>query len=809
MATKARLQPRTLADLEASGLTKATIELAGIEDDSDEEVSELLRDRYHVIGYKINYFGFDAKPLNHYRIKVLKSLNGAKPPKYLQPAKAGNHLYIPPTLAKLQPDWATDPTTPVFITEGEKKALAGVQAGLPTLAVGGVFSWRTHIHTLTRETVRVDDKPSTRVVHLDDRGEKTYRQEVAPELDPERIEWKDRDVFLIFDSDAETNEEVQRAAFELANWLDDRGANTRQISLAGRLPTRDSGAASKVGLDDLLVADHSFGKSLADPEWRDNEAFRPLPSDPLEWVANQLNSGRTTRETQERVGKFAINWLDANGTRFMGADGTYYFFDNETRVLHDFRPGTNLATLRETSFGHLLVEQMGLDPTDASTLGRMIGRYPLGAPIISPHRVLAQTPSNPDAIYYQLTDADVMRVSADGLDLISNGDDDVLFYKDQVEPMDLDALSTACDNWTLPAEPLWLKAFSTLNIDPLGSLNREQSLQLLTLLPYLSPWLNRWRGLMMPLEIAVGEANSGKTFAYNLRKGILTGHTSLSGLPDDFKSWVASVGAAPALWVCDNLGNVRSDYWHRLNDELARLITDPNPSIELRRLYTTADMFRVPVNAAFAITTIRNPFTAPDVLQRSLLYNLSAIPVGKRDPDWYNDRMDARIYWVAEHLNLLQLFLAEARKSWKPNYKSGYRLVHFEQAALLMGRVLGWDLTKVVGGLAEVVSATVAQYDPVIEALALFVEEWQYARRRIKLREVVSWVEMDVGERFVALRQFANEVVLGKYVQAHKYDIEQSLGIDLEKEGNQLVIQLPGPEPAPRPKFSNKPRRRN
>lgn len=789
------LSPDTLEDLERSGLNTRTIVAAGIKDETTDNETALRLDKLHVRGFVLPYFGLDRQPLKFYRVKVLQSLNGAKPPKYLQPKAAGNHLYLPPGLHEIDPKWSSNVDLPLFITEGEKKALAAVQAGLPTIAVGGVFSWRTHIHTFERGLVRVEEKPSSRIVHLDDRGEKAYRTEVASEL--EAIEWGGREVVLIFDSDATTNTEVQRAAFELSNWLGERGANTIQVSLAERvsdsvLRANGRDPKSKLGLDDALSLDPALGHDLSDPRWRDREGFRPLPSDPLSWVTEQLNSGRVTRQTQERVAAFAINWLDANGTRFMGEDNTYYYFDNETRVLHDFRPGTNLATIRETSFGHLLVEQLGLDPADNATVGRMIGRFPLGAPTINPHRVLAQTEANPDALYFQVSDADVIRISAGGLEFVSNGEDDVLFHRGSVDAIDLDELAGACETWQRAKQPLWYKALETLNIDSMGDLTREQTLQLLTTLCYMSPWLNRWRGLMLPLEIAVGEPGSGKTFTYNLRKGVLTGRTSLAGLPDDFRSWVAAIGAAPSFWICDNLGNVRSDYWHRLNDELARLITDPEPSIELRQLYTTATTFSVPIRAAFAITTIRNPFTAPDVLQRSLLYNLSAIPVGKRDPDWYTDRMKQRSKWLAEHLNVLHLFLKIAEKEWQRNFKSGYRLVHFEQATLLMGKALGWDLTKVVAGLAGVVAATVAQYDPIIEALTTFVDEWERPRRRIRLREVLDWVEADPGERFTALRQLANEITLVKYIQAHKYDIEQSTGVEIIKENNSTLLVLPG-----------------
>lgn len=792
-----QLTPATLEDLERSGLVTGTIRSSGIRDEAtDDQVEALLRDKYKVRGFVLPYFGLDGEELKFYRVKVLHSLNGHKPPKYLQPKAAGNHLYCPPILNDRWPRWSKDTSLALFITEGEKKALAGCQAGLPTVAVSGVFSWRTHIHSFDREVVRVEDKASTKLVHLDDRGEKAYRSEVAPEL--ESIEWADREVFLIFDSDAETNSEVQRASFELANWLAEHGARPKQISMVGRVADSTLKKAgldprTKLGLDDALTLDPAFGNDLADPEWRDHEAFRPLPSDPLAWVAEQLNTGRTPRVTQERVSSFAIDWLDANGTRFMGADGTYYFFDNETRVLHDFsleHGGVN--NIRETSFGHLLMEQLSIDPADGATLGRLIGRYPLGAPEITPHRVLAQSPDYPDTLYYQVSDADMIKVDKDGLFFQSNGDDDVLFYKGSVEPTDLDDLAIACEDWKRRKEPLWYTALNSLNIENMGELSHDETIRLLSCLFYISPWLNRWRGLMLPLEIAAAEPGSGKSFTYNLRMGVLTGRTSLSGLPNDYRDWVASIGAAPALWVCDNLGNVKQDYWHRLNDELARLITDPKPTIELRQLYTTATTFRIPVNAAFAITTIRNPFTAPDVLQRALVYNLSAIPVGKRDPDWYTDRMAKRVDWVAEHLNVLQLFFKEVSKAWTPNFKSGYRLVHFEQTILIIGRVLGWDMSDIVAKLAGVVAATVAQYDPMIEAMVTFVEEWEKPRRKVTLQDLVTWVEMDPGERFTALRQFANEITLDKYVRAHKYDIEQSTGVTISKDGNVTVFTLPG-----------------
>ena len=53
--------------------------------------------------------------------------------------------YFPPLV-----DWqglASDPTQPLLITEGEKKALAACQAGLSCLALAGVWNWRAKLDT--------------------------------------------------------------------------------------------------------------------------------------------------------------------------------------------------------------------------------------------------------------------------------------------------------------------------------------------------------------------------------------------------------------------------------------------------------------------------------------------------------------------------------------------------------------------------------------------------------------------------------------------------------------------------------------
>ncbi|MHB8157565.1 MAG: DUF3854 domain-containing protein, partial [Desulfocucumaceae bacterium] len=105
--------------------------------------------------------------------------------RYLSPKGSSNHLYLPVSKEVLEG------TTQLYIAEGEKKTLALLQAGLSTIGIAGVWSWRT-------------------------------KKDVCDEFN--LVKWKLRPVTIIFDSDATTKRQVHQALKALANELADRGA---------------------------------------------------------------------------------------------------------------------------------------------------------------------------------------------------------------------------------------------------------------------------------------------------------------------------------------------------------------------------------------------------------------------------------------------------------------------------------------------------------------------------------------------------------------------------------------------------------
>lgn len=136
----------------------------------------------------------------------------ARPVRYGQPNGTGVQVYFPPLVR-----WgevAKDPSVPIVITEGEAKAITACANGFTCLALGGVYNFT--------------DVSGTLVAVLDS------------------IVWENRQIVIIFDSDAATNPDVLAAEARLIDELQTkRKAKCRVV----RLPADGD---AKVGLDDYI-----------------------------------------------------------------------------------------------------------------------------------------------------------------------------------------------------------------------------------------------------------------------------------------------------------------------------------------------------------------------------------------------------------------------------------------------------------------------------------------------------------------------------------------------------------------------------
>jgi hypothetical protein len=169
-----------------------------------------------------------------WRVRYDKKKGGQK---YNQPSRSGVKLYFPPTFAMssdsvLKNYWydaledRDDRGRDVVIVEGEKKALALQEAlGARTIVIGlgGVWNWG----------VKAGDGDRTLI--------KDWRLVKR---------WKDRDVYICFDSDVETNHQVEHAENRL-QW-----ALKKELKVRARLITlEDFEDGDKAGIDDVIAAE--------------------------------------------------------------------------------------------------------------------------------------------------------------------------------------------------------------------------------------------------------------------------------------------------------------------------------------------------------------------------------------------------------------------------------------------------------------------------------------------------------------------------------------------------------------------------
>jgi hypothetical protein len=231
------LQQQHLDDLRKSGLRPETIQAAGFRTVQGAEVNGILnwRGGAEVLGacLYVPYLNRDRTPIGFGRVKPDVPRREPRPDgsvrqiKYEQPKDVGVRVYVPPMVWCL----VDDPSRPLVVTEGEKKALAAAQLGFPCVGLGGVDCW-----SKTRACGE-DGRPKGPRLLLDDW---------------QALQLKDRTVFLAYDAErpgTQAYENVRRAERTLALALADQaGASVRII----RLPP-PSGEQKKVGLDDYLL----------------------------------------------------------------------------------------------------------------------------------------------------------------------------------------------------------------------------------------------------------------------------------------------------------------------------------------------------------------------------------------------------------------------------------------------------------------------------------------------------------------------------------------------------------------------------
>lgn len=789
------MHPRLLADLGASGLVPGDIRVREVGPPELAATSSPSSLAVEGSGYVIPYYDIHGDPIPFYRVKLLDHSPG-----YKQPKGSQNHVYFPPTFASSLKEFIKSRGSKAFIilTEGEKKAVATIKAGFPSVALGGVDSWRNRVLILPEGTVLESTYGKKKVV----RAKLPSVALRIPEVDTLAIGMQDLIdtvldyklvLIIVFDTDlkGKIRFEVQRAASMLGHELRHRGvplSSIRQIMLPNE-------GTSKTGLDDFLLAYSAKDlDELIEKALQKRCAFPRHPS-LKSFIGAKLESGKVSRRDAQNISMSIVVELDARGRRLRSeAIGLPYFFDEKTHHLMDVALLQHYSDpLHESPFGSFLYREFGISSADSKIITWLAAQFTGEDPIedVVPRRVLSLIPDRSGRIAYQVSDSLLAVVSSDPeepLVIKSNGSEGILFVRDQVNPLDPQELLDAFHRFRKkPLEPWWLEVFGKMDLS-----GGEQQEILASLLFYISPWLNRWKGVQLPVEILTGEAGSGKSSLYNLRLNILTGRPFLRNLPADLRDWHASVANSGGLHVTDNVQFTSKDLKQKVSDEICRLITEPSPRVEMRRLYTTVSQVQVPVHVAFALTSIQQPFYGADLIQRAAVFELQALSCA-HDGDWVEHQLEergGRTSWVAHHLVAIHHFLnlALTRGKWDSRYQAKHRLAHYEQCLKLMAEVLHLEVAWLPEALTVTTKALLSEADWALEGLRTFAEDTAPGYG-FTATDIALWAQLH--EEFNGNMQLTNARRLGRYMQSHKRIIEETSGIrEVGVKGNRRLFDI-------------------
>ncbi len=869
-------------DLRKSGLSPEDMQIREL--DSPERTASKVPPA--IEGYVIPYYSIEGKRLPFYRCRLFDHV-----PKYKQPGNTPNHLYFPKDFKAL---WeAQKPINGmkyIIFTEGEKKAAACAICGIPAVSAGGVDSWRNKTLELPEGTELMPGKAKGTVIAKlpDDYSTESLDFALGFQELVQILLTTDTALIIAYDTDGgQMKFAVQRAAATLGYELRHIGVATqkiRQLMLPIPNPADRSieNQARKVGLDDYLIDSHGGPKKLiTELITKVMNARSAFPRHPnvKDYVNKKLQSNRINRKDSQKVALSILMELDACGMRLHseGANQLFYF-NEQDRSLTRIQIATMDRDLVDFGpFGNMLFDKFGLGRQDRQVVGWLAQLLSTEKPIekVTPRRIV-YADRRRNEVSYQINDGQYVKFTQKGMEIYDNGSGGVLFESGLVEPIDaeyvlkayeaqshsgtvhgeiraasnslgsstegksgalaitgqpagLDNLRRVDGSDGPPAMDCWW--LDTLYDTRIKGRSDPNYMRAVAILYYLSPWVNRWRGTQLPVELVVGESGSGKSTLCSLRLDVLIGRPQLRNAPSDLRDWHSSIISSGGLHVTDNVQFTDKQLRQKLSDEICRIVTEPDPHVEMRKLYTTSDLARFAVDCVFSFTAISQPFPNADLINRSFLVELDKASsssmfdangvemehAGTEEVTYgsawalqqllrmntnnkakpFKTVEEARANWIVHHGMFLTRLFTLIDHKWNEKYAASHRLINFEQLMALGAEVFGWDGKAVVSVMAAKAKALVSESDWALEGLSAWVElqkdlhheKGKWKTMKWAAGDMVPWFEQN--EEFKECQQLTNARRLGRYMLQHKYLVGETTGLISDgKRGGSIIYKI-------------------
>jgi hypothetical protein len=769
---------------------------------------------HSIQGYIIPYYDIFGRPKPHYRARLL----GGGTLNFSQPKETPNHIYFP---KKFLTTLNQNPTPKyVLVTIGELEATLCIKHGIPCIAFNEAGGWRNNPVKSEKDEGQHDSESLVAVGFGD-------LIDLLLEKDLTCIIVYPTSVPVSFSSlSLRTTLEHQRWAALLGYELRFKGIPFKRIKQL-ILPIEDANQEDEVSLTDFLVGGLNKQenlRTLIDSTLKSSRRF-PLHPNIREFLNLKLQTRALNRKDLQCIAMAILSDFDGRGRRLRNVSQESYFFDYKLKSL--LKVEWPLGPQYDAPFTRFLYTEYGLSQHDSRMLTWLGTQFASEEPVelVSPHRILAfpeldQTDLpevfKTDHVFFQTSDSQYVGLTKDALRLFYNGANNILFQADQCEPLDTDLLFKEFEKQskTDTLECWWAETLSQVRLR-----DKDKQRIIGALLYYMSPWLLRWKDIQLPIELIIGEAGSGKSTLCELRLEILTGRPMLRNSPNELRDWYASITSSGGLHVTDNVKLEDKGLRQKISDELCRIVTEPNPYIEQRKLYTNTEQVRVPVRSTFAITSIVQPFQNADLLQRAFVLELDksveqeAQGLVRYDSSWKDNQLNkrgGREAWLAHHLLVTQRLFNLAHTKWNPSYQAKQRLNNFEQTMMLLAEVFGIQNSWIPDFLVGQVERTSSEADWVLEGLLAFALQHnipQYRTKSFPVSTISEWclTEQDLHDNPL----LTNTRRLGRYMRAHKSQIYSITGIqEVGSYGNRMVYRFTGPTKYPTlpPQFQDPPK---